>query len=220
MKLDQRTLQVLKNFSSINPSILFRTGNTLKTITPTKTILAKATLEQEFPSSFAIYDLSKFLSVLSLFDDPDLEIGEKSVVIRSGRKKVNYVFADPNTIVAPKDDKEIRFPDADVSFELTNEVLADVTKALGVLRQPEIAVIGDGETITLATTNSKDPTSDVYSIEVGETTRNFTAIFKAENLRLLPDTYQVDIASAGISRFRSKDVEYFIAVEQNSKWNG
>lgn len=220
MKLDQRTLQVLKNFSSINPSILFRTGNTLKTITPTKTILAKATLEQEFPSSFAIYDLSKFLSVLSLFDDSDLEIGEKSVVIRSGRKKVNYVFADPNTIVAPKDDKEIRFPDADVSFELTNEVLADVTKALGVLRQPEIAVIGDGETITLATTNSKDPTSDVYSIEVGETTRNFTAIFKAENLRLLPDTYQVDIASAGISRFRSKDVEYFIAVEQNSKWNG
>jgi hypothetical protein len=219
MKLDQRTLQVLKNFSSINPSILFRAGNTLKTITPTKTILAKATLQQEFPSSFAIYDLSKFLSVLSLFDEPDLEIGEKSVVIRSGRKKVNYVFADPNSIVAPKDDKEIRFPSADVSFELTAEVFSDVIKALGVLRQPEIAVVGDGSTITLTTTNSKDPTSDVYSIEVGETDRNFTAIFKAENLRLLSDTYQVDIASAGISRFSSKDLEYFIAVEQNSKWN-
>lgn len=219
MKLDQRTLQVLKNFSSINPSILFRAGNVLKTITPTKTILAKATLEQEFPSSFAIYDLNRFLSVLSLFDEPDLEIGEKSVGIRSGRKRVNYVFADPNTIVAPKDDKEIKFPKADVSFELTNEALADVTKALGVLRQPEIAIVGDGTTISLQTTNSKDPTSDVYSIEVGETDRTFTAIFKAENIRLLPDSYQVDIASAGISRWKSSDVEYFIAVEQNSKWS-
>jgi hypothetical protein len=218
MKLDQRTIQVLKNFAGINPSILFRAGNTLRTITPTKTILAKATLEQEFPSSFAIYDLSKFLSVLSLFDDPELQIGSKSLTIKSGGKKVNYVFADPNTIVAPKDDKEIKFPTADVSFELTNEALADVTKALGVLRQPEIAVVGDGETITLQTVNSKDPTSDVYSVEVGTTDKTFNFIFKSENLRLLPDTYQVEIASAGISRFTSKDVEYYIAIEANSKF--
>jgi hypothetical protein len=218
MQLDQRTLQVLKNFSSINPSILFRSGNVLTTVTPTKTIFAKATLEQEFPSQFAIYDLNKFLSVQSLFDSPDMEIGERSVVIRSGRKKVNYVFADPNTIVAPKSDT-VKFPDSDVSFELTQEVLADVTKALGVLRQPEIAVVGDGSTISLQTVNSKDPTSDVYSVEVGETDKSFTFYFKAENMRLLPDTYQVDIASAGISRFKSKDLEYYIAVEQNSKFN-
>lgn len=218
MKLDQRTIQVLKNFSGINPSILFRAGNIIRTVTPTKTILATATLDQEFPSSFAIYDLSKFLSVLSLFTDPELTIGDKSVVIKSGGKKVNYVFADPNTIVAPKDDKQIKFPTPDVSFELTTEALADVTKALGVLRQPEIAVVGDGQIITLQTVNSKDPTSDVYSVEVGETDKNFTFIFKSENLRLLPDTYTVDIASAGISRFTSKDVEYFIAIEANSKF--
>jgi hypothetical protein len=220
MKLDQRTLQVLKNFSGINPSILFRPGNVVKTVTPTKTILAKATLEQEFSNTFAIYDLNRFLSVLSLFDDPDLEMGENSVVIRSGRKKVNYVYADQNTIVAPKEGKEINFPSSDINFELTNEAYSDVTKALGVLRQPEIAVVGDGNTITLQTVNSKDPTSDVYSVEVGETDKTFNCIFKAENLRLLPDTYQVDIASAGISRFKSNDVEYFIAVEANSKFNG
>lgn len=218
MKLDTRTLQVLKNFSSINPSILFRSGNNLTTVTPTKTIFAKATLEQEFPSQFAIYDLNRFLSVLSLFDDPDLDIGDNSVTVKAGRKKVNYVFADQNTIVAPKSDS-VRFPDADVSFELTAEVLSNVTKALGVLRQPEIAVVGNGTTITIQTANSKDPTSDVYSEEVGETDKTFTVYFKAENIRLLPDAYQVDIASAGISRFKSKDLEYYIAVEQNSKFN-
>lgn len=218
MKLDQRTLQVLKNFSSINPSILFRPGNVIRTITPTKTIFAKATLEQDFPSSFAIYDLSKFLSVLSLFDEPDLEIGEKSVVIRSGRKKVNYVFADPNTIVTPKEGKDVTLPPSIVSFELTNENLADATKALGILRHPEIAIVGDGESITLKTVNSKDPTADDYSIEVGETDKTFSAIFKAENFRLLPETYQVDITNQGISRFQSKDVEYYIAVEANSQF--
>lgn len=220
MKLDQRTIQVLKNFAGINPNILFRAGNTLRTITPTKTILAKATLEQEFPSTFAIYDLSKFLSVLSLFDDPDIQINEKSAVIKSGGRKVNYVFADASTIVAPKDDKEIKFPAVDVSFELTNEILTDVLKALGVLRQPEIAVVGDGSTITIQTINSKDPTSDSYSVEVGTTDKTFTFIFKAENIRFIPDTYQVDIAKAGISKFTSKDVEYFVAVEQNSKFEG
>lgn len=218
MKLDQRTLQVLKNFSSINPSILFRSGNNLTTVTPTKTIFAKASLEQEFPSQFAIYDLNRFLSVLSLFDEPDLEIGDSSVVVRSGRKKVNYVFANENTIVAPKNDN-VNFPESDITFELTAEVLADVTKALGVLRQPEIAVVGDGSTITLQTTNSKDPTSDVYSVEVGETDKTFTTYFKAENIRLLPDTYTVDITSRGIARFKSKDLEYYIAVEQNSKFD-
>jgi hypothetical protein len=220
MKLDQRTIQVLKNFASINPSILVRPGNVIKTVTVTKTILAQATLEQEFSSKFAIYDLNKFLSVLSLFDSPDLEIGETSVVIRSGKKKVNYVFADENTIVAPSADKQIKFPDADVSFELTAENLADVTKALGVLRQPEIAIVGNGETITLQTINSKDPTSDVYSVDVGETTKNFKFIFKAENIRLLPDTYTVDLASVGISRFKSKDMEYYVAIESNSEYNG
>lgn len=220
MKLDSRTLQVLKNFAGINPNILFKAGNTLRTITPTKTILAKATLEQQFPGTFAIYDLSKFLSVLSLFDDPEIQIGEKSAVIKSGGRKVNYVFADPSTIVAPKDDKEIKFPTPAVSFTLTNEVLTEVLKALGVLRQPEIAIAGDGSNISIQTINSKDPTSDSYSVEVGTTDLNFTFIFKAENLRFLPDTYQVEIAQAGISKFTSKDVEYFVAVEQNSKFEG
>lgn len=218
MKLDQRTLQVLKNYSSINPSILFREGNVVTTKTPTGTVFAKATLEQEFPSEFAIYDLNKFLSVLSLFDEPELHIGDKSVVVQSGRKKVNYVFADPSSIVAPKKFNP-NFPDADVSFELTSEVLSHLTKALGVLRQPEIAVVGNGSVISIQTANSKDPTADVYSEEVGETDKTFTAYFKAENIRLLPDTYRVDITRAGIARFQAKDVEYYIAVEQNSKFD-
>jgi hypothetical protein len=123
MKLDQRTLQVLKNFSSINPSILFREGNNLTTVTPTKTIFAKANLEQEFPSQFAIYDLNQVsISSKSLRRSRP---GDRREVgcSTSWSKKVNYVFADQNTIVAPKS-TSVNFPDSDVSFELTSEVLS------------------------------------------------------------------------------------------------
>lgn len=217
MKLDQRTIQVLKNFSSINNSILFRPGNVLKTVATTKTILAQATLEQEFPSTFAIYELNKFLSVLSLFDDPELDIQEKFMTIKSGKKRVKYVFADQNTIVAPDESKQIKFPKSIVNFELTSQMLTDLNKALGVLRHPEIAISGDGANIHIKTVNSKDPTSDDFSIEVGETDNTFNFVIKADNIKLLNDDYTVDI-SMGISRFKSKDLEYYIAVESNSKF--
>ena len=42
MKLDTKTLNVLKSFTPINPSILIKEGNIVSTISPTKTVLAKA----------------------------------------------------------------------------------------------------------------------------------------------------------------------------------
>ena len=55
-----------------------------------------------------------------------------------------------------------------------------------------------------------------YSIEIGESSNNFRAIFKSENIKILPSDYTVDISSRGISMFYNDDVEYFIAVESNS----
>ena len=82
MKLSARTIQVLKSFAQINPSLIFTPGNEIKTVSPQKTILAKATIAETIPQQFAIYDLVKFLGVLSLFNDPDLEINEKFITIK------------------------------------------------------------------------------------------------------------------------------------------
>ena len=217
MKLGPRTIQTLRNFSSINPSIQFESGNVLKTISPNKTIMARATLEDNIPNTFAIYDLSRFLGVVSLFDSPDFEIQEKYLNITSPGRKVSYTFADPSTIIVPPN-KEINIGVADVSFELQQENFAEIMKALGVMSFPDLVVVGEGGKVILRATDTKNPSADQYDIEVGETDLEFTAVFKTENLKILPNNYQVEISSKGISHFKSNDVEYWISIESNSKF--
>ena len=61
MKLSDKTINLLKNFSDINQSILFKKGNKLRTISVMKNIMAEAEVQEDFPKDFAIYDLTQFL---------------------------------------------------------------------------------------------------------------------------------------------------------------
>lgn len=215
MKIDVDTVNVLKNFAKINPSIVVQEGNILKTMSPGKTIMAKAKVKTDFARRFAIYNLDRFISTLSLFVDPELKFGDRSVDISDNARKTHYVYADENTVTkAP--DREIVLPSVDVTFRLTNDVLRDVEKAAGVLGLPEIVVIGDGNNIKLQAEDTKNPSGDVYSVVIGTSDKVFKAIFKAENIKIIPGDYDVSISSKGISHFVHEDVEYFIAVEQNS----
>ncbi len=219
MKLDSRTSQILKNFASINPSILFKPGNKLATISAGKTVMARANINQKFNDAFAIYDLSRFLGTVSLFTDPELTVKDKYMEISQGKRKINYTFTEPSLIVTPPD-KEINLPNPEVSFKIDTTELNEVLKALSVLSLPEIAVVGDGLRITVQAIDSKNPSGDVYSVDVGETKSNFRMIIRAENVKLLPGDYSVQISSKGLSHFKSADVEYFIAVESNSTFEG
>jgi len=218
MKLNTRSIQVLKNFATINPSIQFREGNALKTISPNKTNMARANLEDNIPQDFAIYDLSRFLGVVSLFEQPEFNLQERSLNISSTGRNVSYTFADPNTIVAPPN-KDIEIGDCDISFEIKQDQFTEVMKALGVMGFPEIVVTGVDGKIILRATDTKNPSADNYDIELGETDREFTAVFKSENLKILQGDYRVSISSRGISHFASDDVEYWVSIESNSTFN-
>lgn len=215
MKISTNTVNILKNFAKINPSILIQEGNTLKTMSPSKTIMAKAVVDTEFPKRFAIYNLDRFISTASLFNDPNFNFGEKTVSIKEGDTGVEYVYSDETTITkAP--DKEINLPSVDVSFHLTQDNLKEVEKAAGVLGLPEILVVGDGTNVFLQAADNKNPSGDVYSVKIGDTTKVFKAIFKSENIKIIPGDYDVTISSRGISNFKGKEAEYWIAIEQSS----
>lgn len=215
MHLNPETLSLLQSFAKINNSIIIKEGDMLSTISASKAVLAKAQLNQSFDGPMAIYDVSRFLSVLSLFSEPNLDIKETHVVISSNGKKLNYTFADSTLIVAPPT-KEIKLPSVDVEFELTADDLSSVQKAQSVLRLPEFAVVGDGKKITFQALDSKNTGADAFSCEVGKTSKKFQAVFKADNLRLLPDEYVIQVSSAGLSFWKGPRVEYMIAVESNS----
>ena len=221
MRLSEQTVSLLKNFASINQNLQFKTGNKLKTISPQKNILVNAEIPESFPSDFAIYDLNKFLGVLSLFQDPTLEIGEKSMNVGG---KVNYVFADPSMILVPPD-KELVFPEPEVSFALTNADFTQVIKAAYLLGLPHICVVGNGANarakITLEATDVNNSASDDYKTEVGGDyfipNETFNLVFKIENLKLYSGDYHVELTSKGISKFShtSKTLQYFIATESD-----
>ena len=215
MKISTNTVNVLKNFAKINPSILIQEGNTLKTMSPSKTIMAKAKIDTEFPKRFAIYNLDRFISTGSLFTDPNFDFGERTVTIKEGARKIDYVYADENTI-SKMPDREINLPSIDVTVTLTNANLKEVEKAGGVLGLPEILIVGDGVDVYLQAADSKNPSGDVFSVKIGDTTKTFKAIFKTENIKIIPGDYEVNISSRGISHFSGKDAEYWIAVEQSS----
>jgi hypothetical protein len=194
-----------------------KSGNTIKTISPQRTIFAKAELDEVFPSDFAIYELSKFLGALTLFDDPEVEFFDEHLKISHNKNSIRYTYADPSMIITPPD-KEITLPSVDISFELTSEDLARLQKALSILRVPEMSITGEDGTIYVKAVNNKNPSSDSFSIAVGVSDKAFNMIFKAENLKIMNRNYTVNISSKGISEFKSDNLTYWIATESQSKF--
>ena len=218
MKLSDKTLSVLKNFSTINQSILFKQGSKLRTISVMKNILAEATITEEIPTDFGIYDLSQFLNGLSLHQSPELDFtNEGHVVIKEGRMRSKYFFADPNVIITPPD-KAIDLPTEDVSFELSTDQLDKLLKAAAIYQLADLAVEGGDGVVKLLVRDKKNDTSNSFSVTVGETDKVFSFNFKVENIKILPGTYDVSVSSKLLSRFTSKnqDLTYFIALEPDS----
>jgi len=215
MKLSESTITILKNFASINQSILVKSGNKLRTISVMKNILAEAEVEETFEKDFAIYDLNQFLNGLSLHQEPELDFSNDShVVIREGKRRVKYFFADPEVIVSPPE-KEISLPSKDVCFQLEHSQLDKLKKAAAVYQLNDLSTIGEAGVIRLVVRDKKNDTSNEYSIVVGETDQEFVYNFKVENLKIIPTNYDVVISSKLLSQFTNEkyNIKYYIALE-------
>jgi hypothetical protein len=222
MKLEAKTVEILSNFCSISPSMLFKEGNVLSTVSPNKTVLAKATVPNNFPKKFAIYDLSRLLGAVSHAKGGELSFEDNNYYVRNtelnSEFKLNYT--PENNIKVPPE-KGITLPSVDVTFKLKSSILKDVIKGGGSQALPEVAFFGNGSDILLQAFDVKDPSSSHYSVKVGTTDKNFRIVFKIENItKILDGEYNVSISSKGISYFKGDNIEYWIAVETTSTYGG
>ena len=218
MRLSDKTLMLLKNFSTINQSILFKQGNSLRTISVMKNILAEATIEEDIPKDFGVYDLNQFLNALSLHQKPELDFkNEGYTVISEDRARSKYFFADPNVIISPPE-KEITLPTEDVCFQLNTQQLDKLLKAAAVYQVPDLSVIGKDGSISIVVRDKKNDTSNHFSVRVGETVNTFVFNFKVENIKILPGSYNVVVSSKLLSSFSNTDIDvkYYIALEPDS----
>ena len=192
-----------------------------------KNILAEATIDEELPKDFGIYDLGQFLNGISLHDDPEFDFqADNYVVIREGKMKSEFFFADPSVIVTPPE-KPIELPSEDVTFELSMKQLDTLLRAAAVYQLPDLSVVGENGAVKILVRDKKNDTSNNFAITVGETESTFVFNFKVENIRIpcdpaslkvLPHEYEVVVSQKLLSRFTSKekDLIYYIALEPDS----
>lgn len=221
MKFSKETIAVLKNYSSINPNIMLK-GSVLTTISPQRNVVASVSVEEKFPVDFGVYDLSQFLGVLSLFSDPDVTFTDKVATFKEGKNSIKYYAADAAVLKLPPD-KQIKFPNAEVSITITSTQLGQVIKTAGVLGAPDFSIVGDGETISLVVGDLKVDTGNQFSIELEPTDMTdmpFSANFKVENLKMIVQDYSVKISSKGLSKWtaESGDMTLYVALESTSKF--
>lgn len=223
MKMSTETLNLLKNYSSINSNILIKAGNKIATISPVKNVMSEAIVLEDFDTEFGVWDLNKFLGVVSLFDKPEFDFDEKFVTISgSGGASVQYYYSEPSLLSVPT--KSITMPEPVVTFKLTQKNFSELQKASSVLQVSDLAVRTDGDMLQLAVLDKNDVSSNCYTIDLGEVGDNqdFCFYFKVENLKMIEGDYDVEISDKNISQFTSTNNEliYWIALETDSKYNG
>ena len=222
MKLSEKTINLLENFSSINQSILVKRGSKLRTISVMKNILAEADVDENFERDFGIYDLPQFLNGVNLMKDPDLDLkNETYMIIREGKStKVKFAFADPDVIITPPE-KPITLPSSDVTFALDSAQLGKLLKASSVYQLPDLAAVGNGKEIKMVVSDRKNDNSNEFSLVVGDTDSVFEFNFKIENIKLIPGSYDVQISKKLLSKFTNSqyNLDNYIALEPDSVYD-
>ena len=221
MKISENTISILRNFSDINQNILFKPGKKLATMSTMKNIMAKATVEEDFEQEFGIYDLPEFLRSFEKFIKPKLNFNGSAnlkITDEASSLKTRYPFADKSTLVAPS--KEISMPDKTVTFTLKQSDFDMIKGQYATLSLPDIAIRGKGGKVEIVALDKKNSNAPESSLPVGETSVNFTAYIKAENLKIIPGDYDVALSKAKIAHFINKkvNIEYWIALETDSEF--
>jgi hypothetical protein len=215
MKLSDNTLSILKNFSTINSGLVLQKGNIQKTISPEKSILVEAELEDAIPEQFGVYDLNQFLGNVTTLGNPDLVFSDKAVMMNDGKIAFSYYSCSPNLIVSPPD-KELKLKQTDVSFNLTNAILSKLLKLASMNNLTHLSVVGKNGEIRLQTHEKANDTSNHASFKLNDYSGDdFSASFKVDNIKLIAGDYDVEIQLGAFAKFVSKNakIKYFIALE-------
>jgi len=221
MKLSQTTLNILANFASIQPNIVLSAGSSIKTIAESKTILATATVAEQFPRAVGIYDLNSFLSAIDLIENAELTFKDDSILIGNDKTTIVYYDAKADLLTSPR--KDVSMPKCELLVKITNAQLAQAKSAARMFNHKNLYLEGSKGVVTLVSTDHANKTAHKFSLVLDSSnacTATFSFVFDLKNLKMLPGTYNVSVSSSKISQFNHDELPltYFIAVEKDSTY--
>lgn len=216
MRLSKETLAILKNFSSINSNILIKPGNKLRTISGGKNIYVEATIQEDFDTDVPIWDLNKFLGVVSMFPNPDLEFCDTHVDISNGKSAVRYYYSEPSLLTVPN--RELQMPEIVISFDLDEHNLNEILKASSILQVSDLKIVGENGVLKIIVDDAKNDTSNSFSVLIDENYDgpDYEGTFNVSEIKFLPGSYKVELTKSIISRFthQTQDLSYYIAIKR------
>lgn len=222
MKISNETIEVLKNFATINTGIAVKKGDVLHTISPQKNIVAKAKVAETFPLPFAIYDLTNLLGVISMYKEgAEIEFHEKELAISGygGRSHIHYRYTEKNLIITPPE-KDIVLPAEDLVFELSADDLNHIQRAAGVLQAPQLVIEVSENKLFVSAVDLQNDAANVLRFAVGEApgVEDFKATLRTENMKIMGNTYKVVVSHKGVVKLTNADdtLTYWIATEKKN----
>lgn len=216
MRLSKETYNILKNFAAINSNILIQAGNVLKTVSAGKNIYVEAKVTEDFDIDVPIWDLNKFLGIVSMFNNPDLEFHDTHVVITNGRSSVTYYYSEPSLLTVPT--REIKMPAIVTRFDLDEKDLNEILKASSVLQVSDLRMVGEDGKFVISVDDSGQSTSNSFEIVIDEnyTGKDFEGTINVSEMKFIPGSYSVELTDTIISKFthKSLDLSYYIAIKR------
>jgi len=224
MKFSDKTMKLLKNFSTINQNILFRKGNVITTISNAKNLIAKTVIDEDIPKEFSIYDLNSLLAMISYDKDngSEIEFASKSLKIKNSFGVFEHFYTQPEFIViAPKNIVEY---DTVHSFELTEKQLKVIEKSSAITNAEFFTLMSIDGRFDGLINNRIDETSNKFTIDLGNADIDFNVYVDITDIKIIPGDYTVEVALTPSGKtcvlvFNNNDIDlqYMLACKIGSK---
>jgi hypothetical protein len=216
MRLSKETYTFLKNFSEINSNILIKPGNVIKTVSPQKNTYAEAKVQEEFETEISIWDLNKFLGIVSMFANPDLEFNENYVDISNGRSSVRYYYSEPELLTVPT--KDFKMPPVLVSFDLDENDLNEILKASRILQVSDVQILGEDGVLKIIVNDETNDTSNSFTVIIDENYNgpDYDGMLNVSEIKFVPGSYSVSLTETVITKFshKTQNLTYYIGTKR------
>ena len=215
LNFSKNFIEILKQFQKISDQMYFNHGYKQSVIAESKRVFAQSITDVEVEKPFAIYSLKKFLSVLSLYEEPKIVINDNVMIISSNddRKTCHYQLTNPEYIVYEKNLDKFN-KKYDFSFEMKSADYMEIDEIASVLKSNLIIFRGDGKSVNV--TCEKSQSGDVGLVALGETSEIFKAALPIDVLKMKDEDYIVEISRKGSIRFISEKITYLFALDKDN----
>jgi len=223
MRLSAETKLILKNFSTINPSIIIKPGSVLHTSDPSGILHAQALVKEEFSAQMDIYSLPTFLNMISSFDECEILPGPKQVLIQGNQTEYRYLYAAPGILKPPHVRDSSFVWDEIFSTKITTDDFRAISKAVGITGINQLNIYTEDGDVFLSL-HDKKSTGNSFKSLIGKSDVEFDIWTKTEHLNFVPGEYTMAVCKReGKTRtvvfllFKSELVEYLLAADPISR---